>query len=327
MVFQSGQMADNADHQMTVSAVSGEARGTVQVTYHALPGVVNISLLNVTEGQTVGGTLALGVDSKAPAALASASFMVNGKLIKEVTASPFKVDWDSTKVEPGPYQISVIVKDKVGNQGQVSVNVKVVPPIQLKIDVPQSSLEAGQQMKVSVEVTSLELITQVAFLVDGKNAAAVITKPYQFVFNSSSFAAGDHVLVVKATDSTGRTNEQSFPVKITPRPVTRPDFGWLKTGGKYALTGLGTLLALGLSVLGLILAIRFQKRRPGKTVPIQLTNLGNTPVVLQAQGRRRREGTIFPLLLQRQRACAGEGIHHGSGTGGRTGRPAGSQAT
>jgi hypothetical protein len=281
ITFTSNLQADNNEHDLILQLTSKGSAAQGMARYKAVANQVSLNMINMVEGQTVGGVVTLAAEVKAPATTTSVSFLVNDVLLKEVTTSPFRVDWDTTNLEAGMYKIMVQAKDKAGNKGQIALNLKVTPPVQLKVTSSATKLGYNEQATVSAEVSSLETLTQVAFILDGKQVHLAKTKPYQYVLSAKDFTPGDHLLVVRATDIQGREKEQAVSMQISPAPSV--NFSWLFTPLRYIITGIATLLALFLSLLALLAIVRTQKQKLYQIRYLTLYNLGNSSTGFRVQ--------------------------------------------
>lgn len=281
LIYQSGIKADNAEHELTVEVTSGGVTGRGSQKMTALQRPVTVNFINLFDKQTVGGVVILAAEIKAPAPVEKVVFSVNDQVLKELTTSPYRADWDSSKLPSGAYTISVKVVDQAGNPGQARLNLTVVQPITVWVRAPKTTLEAGEKVKLTADVTALELITRVSFSVDGANTTTLTVKPYEFTFDSAKYPAGEHTVAARARDVQGREKEQSIVLSVTPKPAARLDLGWLLIGLRYGLTGLLTALGVVAAVVLLVLLTSAQKRRSVHALPVTLTNEGNISTTYQ----------------------------------------------
>jgi VWFA-related protein len=282
LTFQSGFKADNAEHDFSIRVTHRDRTGRAVGRFVALPSQVTVSLPGLAEGQTVAGVVNLAVQATAPTPIASVEYRLNDQTLAEVTEPPYSFEWDSTALEPGPYRLTVHVVDQGGSEGQVEVKLNVVRPVVVTASASQTEVEVGDQVTIEAEVEALARVAQVEFLLDGELVGSDDTPPYRFSFDSDPYPAGEHLVTVRAEDSLGREAENSLTIQfLSPsaleslrlRLVERLS-NWrrfLVIGGVIA----AALAIVAMSVIGLVVVTKTQKRRRRQIYKLGISNLGN----------------------------------------------------
>ena len=90
-----------------------------------------VTITQPTDGTTVVGTVTVSADASDNVAVSGVQFQLNGtNLGAEDTIAPYSIDWDSTSVTNGIYQLTATAQDAAGNSGvstAVSITVDNVP--------------------------------------------------------------------------------------------------------------------------------------------------------------------------------------------------------
>ena len=114
----------NADNAVLDNFGGGTTGQTSDTT---LP---TVTITSPQEGERVVGTIPLAANATDNVGVSSVQFQINGvDLGAPVTATPYTVDWDTTTVANGAYQLTAIVADAAGNTATSAVvNVTVDNP-------------------------------------------------------------------------------------------------------------------------------------------------------------------------------------------------------
>jgi hypothetical protein len=287
--------ADDATHPVTVSLVGSglEAEATGSLVAQSSP--ITVTVPNLTEGQTVGGSIDLTAQAESAAPLASVVYRLNGDVLAEVDDTSFTVLWNSDTVEPGSYTLEVTVEDAAGNEGVTTVDFVVVPPLtvtaQLAGPSSDGELFVGDEVTVQADVEAISGEARVEVYVDEVLVGADNTAPYSVSFDTSELAAGPHTITVVATDGEGHEARTTLemPLAALPLPTPAPtaqvqssafsvervrSIDWRLWLG-YIGTGL-VLLAGMLVLLGLTRTLSRASRQQKLTaMRLTITNLGN----------------------------------------------------
>jgi hypothetical protein len=269
VTFQSALSADNAEHDLTLSATyEGQAR-QAQAKFVAVPGEVTVKLPGLVDGQTVAGAVDIAVEIAAPAPVASVEYRLGEQVLGEQNAPPFTLAWDSAAVEAGAYTLVVKAVDAAGNTGQAEVRLNVAAPIVVSVATSHKEVELGNPVTVEAQVDALTEVTEVDFYVDGKLLGRVDAPVYHLSFDSSAYPTGTHTIIVRAKDSLGRGEEAGIEVQFV-----APKRGW-PTFAVAAVMSIAVMVAV--IIAGVIFAaIQARlRRRYQKRCRLEIQNLGN----------------------------------------------------
>ncbi|MEW5959689.1 MAG: Ig-like domain-containing protein, partial [Chloroflexota bacterium] len=274
VTFQSGLPADGTEHDLILTVYTPAGSGQAGGRFVAVPGEVNVNLLNLAEGQTVGGPVELAIEAQAPGPITRVDYLLDGRALKRLTEPPYRTIWDSATIAPGPHVLTAVVVDSAGNQGQAEVRLIIAPPLVVAVSTTQTKVGLGEEVAVQTRIEALAEIIEVEFLLDGQVLGRSITQPYSFAFDSSQYQAGVHTITVRVEDRLGRRQEDSTRVTFLPPPPPPPN--------PLALVALAAVVILTLLGLLLILAlfraiVAGQKRGCQKSYQLALANEGNIP--------------------------------------------------
>jgi hypothetical protein len=283
LIFQSGLQADGEEHGLSVNVAYQDRKGWAEGRFTAVPGEVNVNLPALSDGDTVAGKVNLAVQATAPARIASVVYWLDGQRLSEVTAPPYRYEWDTSTLEPGTYHLNVVVTDRAGNKGQTVLDLQVIKPLQVTAAIPQTDVEIGTQVPIAVKIEALEEVTHVQFFADDKLIGTSSTPPYRFSLDSSTYQVGPHRITIRAEDCLGRTAETSLALHfLAPPPEpSRPSLierlGFKSARHLWATVG---VIALALALLsanlaGLLMALRAQGRRRQQVYHLEIFNQGN----------------------------------------------------
>jgi VWFA-related protein len=282
VTFQSGLKADNAEHDFSISATYKDRTGQAGGRFVALPSQVTVSLPGLAEEQTVAGVVNLTVQATAPTPIASVEYRLDDQTLAEVNTPPYSFEWDSTTLEPGTYRLTVYVVDQAGSEGQVEVNLNVVRPVVVTASASQTEVEVGDRVTIVAEVETLARVAQVEFLLDGEWVGSDDTLPYRFSFDNDAYPAGEHLITVRAEDSLGREAEASLTVQFLSPPALESLrlrlIERLSNWRRFLVIGgviTAALAIVAMSVIGLVIIAKTQKRRRRQIYQLGISNLGN----------------------------------------------------
>jgi VWFA-related protein len=267
VTFRSQLKADGKEHALVVGV---RKKGLGEGRFVAVPGQVTVSLPGLADGQQVGGVVTLAAQATAPAPIASVTYQLNDRLLGEVTAPPYSLEWDSTTMQPGTYRLVARAVDQAGNAGEAALNIKLAQSLVVTATASQLRVTAGTPLTVTAAVEAFGDVERVDFLLDGQLMGSDSTPPYTYAFNSKSSPVGEHLVTVRAY-SQGRTAQARLGVQFLAPPVA--PFPWSRV---LVIAGviLAALVIVVLAALGLAALVRAQKRP--KVFQLEVANLGNT---------------------------------------------------
>jgi hypothetical protein len=180
-------------------------------------------------GGTVSGTVTVSANASDNVGVTRVDFYVNGALKGSDTAAPYQYSWNTTSVANGAATLRAIAYDAAGNAGQssiVSVTVANAPPPDTTpptaaIASPTSGTVSGT-VTVSANASDNVGVTRVDFYVNGLLAGSDSAAPYQYSWNTTSFANGAATLRAIAYDAAGNAGQSSI-VSVTVANAPPPD--------------------------------------------------------------------------------------------------------
>lgn len=174
-------------------------------------------------GATVSGTtvpVAANATAGAGLTIASVQFKLdNNNLGAALTASPFTLALDTTKLINGSHTLTAVATDSAGNgttSAPVTITVANNPTVAITTPTSGATL-AGDSVPVSATASAVSglTITQVQFKLDNVNLGAPLTTaPYNIVLDTTKLTNAAHTLLAVATDSANNT-ATSAPVSFT----------------------------------------------------------------------------------------------------------------
>jgi hypothetical protein len=180
----------------------------------------NVQLTSPTAGATVVGTVSLSGAASDNVGVAKVEYYDGATLLGSSTVSPYKVDWDTTKVMNGAHSLRAVAYDGQQNAGQssiVTVNVNnavvataadtVTPVITVTSPVDGTT---GKSVSVKAAATDNVKVAKMQVYVDGAlkystNGASVNT-------TQGLKAKGAHTVTVTATDSSNNIAKTNITV-------------------------------------------------------------------------------------------------------------------
>ena len=255
----------------------------------ASAGTVSVVFPGLTDGQTVGGRVALKVIVAAPEPVTSVEYFVDNGLLGKVVMAPYTYDWDTVQFALGPHTLAVRATDRAGNTGRAEVRLNVVSPLDLVVSAPSDTVAIGEQIKLNLNITALNPVVQIDLIVDDRVVSSDQTPPFNLTLDTRGMLPGPHLVTVCAKDDQGQLARSSLPLSFT-APAT--DYTWLRV---LLMAGLMiTVIAAGFAVGRTLQALRRSYQR---TCRLELRNLGNVPTRYELLADDPANVLKFRLLL------------------------------
>lgn len=190
-----------------------------------------VAITSPEAGRVVSGIVPIDVQSSDNVGVVRVEFYVNDQLVTSDELSPFAFVWDSTQWNNGSYTLTTKAYDAAGNvatSAMVAVTVENATAI-VDTTAPTVSIAAFQtdavtgSFPLSVNATDNVGVTEVELYVDGQKIATDDSAPFTFIWNSTNWADGEHVLTAKAHDAAGNTGVSSNVKVIVQNSVTASD--------------------------------------------------------------------------------------------------------
>ena len=295
--------ADGSEHSVSVNLVGGGSVGgstsrgplSSRVTLVAQPGVIDVALPALSDGQTVGGVVDLRPTISGPGPIRSVDYLIDGRVAASLLQAPFTWAWDTGTLIEGSHVVGLRAVDSAGNRGEKYVTVNVADPLLIQATVDRSRGYVGDEVFVTVQVDALAGVGAVDLLVDGTPLARRTEPPFVFPLNSSSYAQGEHTISVPASARNGYIKSTKFSLHLLP-PAPRFIFTgqtWLRIAALLSI-----VLALILAWLLLVWLAQMARRRRRRRFSLALDNLGNIASAYLVRADDPKGALAFHLLHQ-----------------------------
>ena len=177
--------------------------------------VPTVSITEPLGGAVVSGTVDVVVEASDDIGVESVSLEVDGAGLGTSSTAPYRFDWDTTAGPNGSHVLRATASDAVGNVSEVLAVVEVdnggLPLDAVSIINPVD----GSTVCGAITVTAVAIpdIIQVVLAVDGSPLATDSEAPFEATWNTSSTAAGQHL--VSAVGTTAEGDEAQDTVTVT----------------------------------------------------------------------------------------------------------------
>jgi len=255
--FTSNLPADGAEHEAVLAIDYLNRYAETARHFSAEPGIVSVTLLNLSDDQTVSGNVEIIPSVTAPTELDRIDILMDGTALANVLTPPFEYTWDSSMVDPGTHEFTLIATDRAGNKGQIDFSLTVEEPIAIQITAPLDGDTVSGSAMVLTEITSDLAVDRVEFFVDNRLLQTISSEPYGFEWDLAAVTAGSHEIKVSTTDIDGFSAEDTIFVEVVPNT---PSYGVLIV---VALAAAAILIPLGLRSR----RKRTQKQLTGESIP------------------------------------------------------------
>jgi subtilisin family serine protease len=212
---------------------------------------------------SVRGQITLAADAADNVGVAKVLFFVDQTFVGADTAAPFAVAWSADSSGHGPHQVFARALDASGNQRASAVRhfaVDLIAPT-TTIVAPASGATTSGTVVVTATAVDSTAVKKVV-LYDGATVVATDTaSPYSFVWDTTRFANGQHVLTTRAHDLAGNvgtsaaititTLNHAAPGQLVANGSFEPTVTqWQKSGAAHFSTGGVERTGVGYAYLG-----------------------------------------------------------------------------
>lgn len=159
----------------------------------------------------VSGTVTVSAIATDDVGVVQVDFLANGALIGSDTSGPFDVQWSTTSIANGDYELTATARDAAGNSSDSApVNVTVLndsQPPTVAITSPSDGDDVNGQVLVSISANDDVGIAGVSLLVNGVSTGVDSTAPYEIVWDTTTVVDDRYDLVARATDTAGKSTD------------------------------------------------------------------------------------------------------------------------
>ncbi len=186
-----------------------------------------ISITNPGDNVTVANTMTFSASAADNSGVvAGVTFKINGAIIgQEDVLSPYSINVNTKNYATGWYTLLATARDASNNTADASVNIyidnaiaqvdAVTPTVNILTPKNSETLSPGQFITISANATDNVGVYGVKFMVDNSQVGSeVFVAPYAVTWNTSSVAAGSHLITATVRDAKGNTGSHSISIKI-----------------------------------------------------------------------------------------------------------------
>ncbi len=292
--FASSLLADGADHTLSINLSQGDAADRDNALFRTQPGSVAIDVPELSNGAQVGGLLSLSPQVSAPGTIEQIEILLDGQPLALLDSVPFAYVWDSGLVTPGSHVLGIRAVDSVGNSGEKYVTVTVVDPIQVSVRTQPERYFLGDSVTVLADVSAVNGVSSVDFLLNDIVVAEVVTPPYQFTLDTGGYSRGTFPVTVRVRDATGFAEATEYPMVLTLPP---PRFFFTEQVWLRIFAVVSILLALLLARLLLAYLATLARRQRRARFQIELRNEGNQKGAYLLRADDPKGQVTFSILL------------------------------
>lgn len=235
----------------TYGAGRVNALKAVQAAVNASPADVTppqAQIVSPAPGNTVAGTVNVGVEATDDSQVARVDLDLNGSTVASSASSPAVFAWDTTKYVNGSYTLRARAIDAAGNVGSsanVGVTVQNVVPDTTaptaQVTSPASGSTVAGTVNVGVSGADSVGVTKVEWYLNGALKGSSAGASASFAWNTTTVANGSYTLQAKAYDAAGNVGSSatvSVSVQNAAADTTPPSAAILSpaTGAKVAKT-------------------------------------------------------------------------------------------
>jgi hypothetical protein len=214
----------NGSHSLTSKAydtggnTTTSAPVTVVVNNDVTPPTAAIT--SPVTGDTVGGTVSIGVTATDDVQVLRIDFYVDGAFVGATSTVPYAFSWNSATVTNGNHTLSVIARDTSNNPSPAAaatvavVNDRTPPTVSLVAPVSGATLSGTVTLSATASDDMRVVLVQ---FYDGSTLIGSSTAaPYTASWNVSSVTSGSHTLTAKAYDPSGNAGTSAaIPVTVS----------------------------------------------------------------------------------------------------------------
>jgi len=212
--FTSSRDADGSNNNFTIALTYQGPEYSAEHSYTATPGEITIEMVDLVDGQIVGGDIKLSPVILAPADVESVEYQIDTKTIDPLYEPPFEHVWDTSSIEEGDHVLLIIVMDKVGNSGAKEIPLYIRPAVILEWITPIDGESVSSSTTLHISIDSLAGTEKVEYLLDDKHLGVSTDEPFTLDWNLADIQAGEHILTALVTDVNNKTAESEITIDV-----------------------------------------------------------------------------------------------------------------
>jgi subtilisin family serine protease len=167
------------------------------------------------DGATLKGAVTLTVVASDTQGLARVDFYDNGVLFYTDEVKPYTFSWDTTTAADGTRTLTAEAADFTGNHATADITVTVDnSPPELSIVTPQDGDYVNGKISILAEADDLSGVLRVDFYINAARKLVDKVAPYEYLWPSNSWPAGEQVIRVRAYDKLSQWVEVSITVTV-----------------------------------------------------------------------------------------------------------------
>ena len=169
------------------------------------------SLAELTHGQAQ----FLGIDPPDQQAL-EAAFVPVGGAINELRAQ-YKLSFRSAVQADGKEHSLVVKVDYLGSHAEQTISFTARPgSVTVSLPDLQEGQTVGGQVNIAPKVEAPSDLAKIDITLDGQPLTSKSVAPFEYLWDTTSVSAGEHTIVVSATDASGNTGQTSITLAVQP---------------------------------------------------------------------------------------------------------------
>jgi poly(hydroxyalkanoate) depolymerase family esterase len=184
-----------------------------------------VSLTAPGSGSTVSGSVQVTATASDNVGVSKVEFFIDNVLVGTDSAAPYAYTWNSAAATNGTHVLVARAYDTAGNtatSGSATVTVTggisdTTPPT-VSITFPTAGATVAGAVTITAVASDDIGVTRVEFLIDGtvvgQGVSARQAGPFEYSWNTSTWATGAHTLATRAYDAAGNT-ATSATVSVT----------------------------------------------------------------------------------------------------------------
>ncbi|WP_305046180.1 S8 family serine peptidase [Geoalkalibacter sp.] len=179
----------------------------------------SVALTSPAAATVVSGIVTLKAAASDEGGVARVRFLVNGKILGEVTGEPYAFSWDTRKEPAGWHGLRAEAVDAAGNVGQsTEVRVLIEEPVvdtqapQVSIRAPLNGSRLPNNALVDAQGWDNVGVVRMELYINGSLAATSHSGTLSYRWMTNKMPAGAYTLSVKAFDAAGHVAQDSVTV-------------------------------------------------------------------------------------------------------------------